>query len=172
MNALFVLLAAAVGAGVVVAGWTPTRLSAPRLWPGVIGLGGLIAALLAVGVVSGTLTRHLIQVAPAALALILVASGSPSGRAAALPVMTFWAALMVAIWLFLLGLHQIVRGHFTGIEIALTVAIAAACLVGVLGGARPTANLARGRRIATATAFGLLQLAALWASMQPFADLR
>ena len=106
MNALFVLLAAAVGGGIVVAGWTPTHLSAPRLWPGVIGLGGLIAALLAVGVVSGTLTRHLIQVAPAALALILVASGSPSGRAAALPVMTFWAALMVTIWLFLLGLHQ------------------------------------------------------------------
>src|SRR5438477_205650 len=82
------------GADLTVAGGTPTRPSAPRLWPGLVGLGGLIAALLAVGEVSGTLTRHVIQVAPAALALTLVASGSPYGRAAALPILTLWAGLM------------------------------------------------------------------------------
>jgi hypothetical protein len=168
----FVLLAAAVGTGIVVAGWTPTRPSAPRLWPGVIGLGGLIAALLAVGVVSGTLTRHLIQVAPATLALILVASGSAYGRAAALPILTLWTVLMGTIWLFLLGLASIIQGRFTPIEIALTVAIAAACLTGLTGGARPTANLSRTRRAATATASGLFQLAAFWASMQPWANVR
>ena len=168
----FVLLIVAVGAGVVVAGWTPTRPSAPRLWPSVIGLGGLIAALLAVGVVSGTLTRHLIQVAPAALALILVGSGSPYGRAAALPILTLWAVLMGTIWLFLLGLTSIVQGRFTPIEIALTVAIAVACLIGLGAGARPTANLPGPRRAATAIASGLLQLAAFWASMQPWANLR
>ena len=46
------------------------------------------------------------------------------------------------------------------------------CFLGTLGGARPTANLSRGRRVATATTFGVLQLAAVWASLQPFADLR
>ena len=101
-TSFFVVLIGAVAAGVIVAGRTPARPSAPRLWPGLVGLGGLIAALLAVGEVSGTLTRHVIQVAPAALALTLVASGSPYGRAAALPILTLWAGLMGTIWLFLL----------------------------------------------------------------------
>ena len=173
MNAsFFVLLIAAVGAGVVVAGWTPTRPSAPRFWPGVIGLGGLVAALLAVGVVSGTLTRHLIQVAPASLALILVASGSRYGRAAALPILTLWSVLMGTIWLFLLGLTSIVQGHFTPVEITLTVTIAGACLIGLAGGPRPTANLSLSRRAAAATTSGLFQLAAFWASAQPWANIR
>jgi hypothetical protein len=171
-TALFVLVIAAIAAGVIVAGGTPTRTSAPRLWPGLIGLGGLIAALLAVGVASGTLTRHLIQVAPAALALILVAGGSPYGRPAALPILTLWAGLMGAIWLFLLGLAGIVSGHFTPVEITLTVAVAAAALTGLAGGARPTANLSRPRRVATAIASGLFQLAAFLASMQPWANVR
>ena len=131
-----------------------------------------VSSVSSVGVVSGTLTRHLIQVAPAALALILVASGSPYGSAAALPILTLWAGLMAAIWLFLLGLTSIISGRFTPIEITLTVAIAAACLTGLAGGARPTANLSRPRRAATATVSGLFQLAALWASMQPWANVR
>jgi hypothetical protein len=166
---LYACLVGALALGVVIAGWTPTRDAPPRLWPSAVGLGGVLAGLLAVGVVSGTLVRHMVQVTPAAVALALVIGGSPYGRAAALPIVTFWAGLMVTIWLFLLGLHELIGGRFTGVEIALTVAIGAACVVGVLGGARPTANLSPGRRITTAMAFGLLQLAALWASLQPFA---
>ena len=169
---LYAVLIAGIAAGTVVAGAgaTAAPTSAPRLWPSVVGLGGLIAALLAVGWVSGTLIRHLIQVAPAALALILVAGRSSFGRAATLPILTFWAALMAVIWTFLLGLTRIIGGRFTAVEIGLTIAIAAACLAGLLGGARPTANLSRPRRIATALAFGLLQLAALWVSLQPLVN--
>jgi hypothetical protein len=165
-----VLIAGIVG-GAAIAGSTAASISAPRQWPSVVGLGGLIVALLAVGVVSGTLIRHLIQVAPPALALILVAGGSSHGRSAALPILTFWAALMAVIWTFLLGLTRIIGGRFTAGEIGLTIAIAAVCLAGLAGGARPTANLSRPRRIATALAFGLLQLAALWVSLQPLANL-
>ena len=170
MTSLYACLIAALALGAVVAGWTPTRETAPRLWPSVVGLGGVIAGLLAVGVVSGTLIRHVIQVSPAALALILVASGFRYGRAAALPILTVWAVVMGAIWLFLLGVASIVRGRFTPMEIVLTIVIAAACVIGLTGGARPTANLSRVRRVAAATASGLCQLAALWASMQPWAN--
>ncbi len=169
---LYACLTGALALGVVIAAWAPTRDTAPHLWPSVVGLVGIIAGLLGVGVVSGTLTRHLVQVSPAAVALGLVVGGSPYGRAAALPMLTFWAGLMGTIWLFLLGLHQMIGGRFTAVEIALTIAIAAACLTGVVGGARPTANVPSGRRVAAATAFGLLQLAAFWASLQPFAILR
>ena len=170
---LYFWLSAACVAGVAVAGATPTtHKAAPHLWPSVVGLGGVVAALLAVGVVSGTLMRHVIQVMPPAVALILVGIGSPYGRAAALPTLTFWAGLMVIIWLYLLGLSRWIAGRFTAVEVALTVTIALACLAGLVGGARPTANLGRGRRAATALVFGLLQLGALWLSMQPLALLR
>jgi hypothetical protein len=166
---LYACLVGGIALGVAIAAWTPRQDTAPSAWPTVVGLGGVIAGLLAVGLVSRTLSRHLIQVTPAAVALGLMAGGSQYSRAAALPIVTFWAALMATIWLFLLGLHQMIGGRFTAVEIALTVTIAVACVAGVLGGARPTANLSRGRRIATATASGFFQLAALWASMQPFA---
>lgn len=164
---LYACLIAALAIGVVIAGRTPRRETAPHLWPSVLGLGGIIGGLLAVGVEGGTPVRHLVQITPPAVALVLVLAGSPYGRAAALPIVTFWAGLMVTIWLFLLGLHRLIGGHFTGVEIALTVAIAIACLIGLRDGARPTANLARARRVAAAIGFGLLQLAALWASLQP-----
>jgi hypothetical protein len=170
--ALYACLLGAIVAGVAIAAWTSPRDTAPRMWPSVVGLGGLIAALLAVGIVSGTLVRHVIQVSPPGLALLLVAAGSPFARAAALPLLTFWAGLMGIIWLFLFGLARIIGGHFTIVEIVLTIVIATACMVGLFGGPRPTANLPRGRRITTAIVFGLLQLAALWISLQPLAILR
>jgi hypothetical protein len=173
MNAgLYLCLTGALALGVAIAAGTPRRDTPPHLWPSVVGLVGVIAGLLAVGMVSGTISRHLVQVTPAAVALALVAAGSTCGRAAALPVVTFWGGLMVTIWLFLLGLHRMIGGRFTGVEIALTVAIAAACLVGLRGGGRPTANAPHAMRLATAIAFGLFQLAAFWASLQPFALLR
>lgn len=169
---LYGWLIGALVLGGVIAAWSPRRETAPHLWPSVVGLAGVIAGLLAVGLVSGTLWRHLIQVAPAIVALALVTAGSAYGRAAALPIMTFWAGLMTTIWLFLLGLHQMIAGHFTGVEVTLTLAIAAACAIGLRGGARPTANVAPARRLGVAIALGVLQLAALWASLQPFAQLR
>src|SRR5688500_18011654 len=104
--ALYASLIGALAFGVGLAGWTAKRDTAPDLWPSVVGLGGIIAGLLGVGLVSGTLVRHAIQVTPAAVALALVVAGSRFGRAAALPILTFWAGLMAVIWLFLLGLHQ------------------------------------------------------------------
>ena len=170
MIPLYACLIAALALGALIAGWSHRRDTPPSLWPSVVGLGGVIAGLLAVGVVSGTVIRHVIQVAPAALALILVASGFRYGRAAALPILTVWAVVMGAIWLFLLGVASIVRGRFTPTEIVLTIVIAAACLAGLTGGARPTANLSRIRRTAAATVSAICQLAALWASMQPWAN--
>jgi len=51
---LYLWLGGAVVAGVVVAASTPTRSTAPRLWPTVVGLGGVVAALLAVGILGDT----------------------------------------------------------------------------------------------------------------------
>lgn len=174
MSLPFWLLAGGCAAvGVLIAGWRQsTAGTSPRSWPTVIGLAGLIGALLAVGVESGTPIRHVVQVSAAGLALLLAGLRSPIGRAAALPVLTVWLGVMGAIWLHLLGIASPVRGRFTTTEIALTIAIAAACAVGLVGGPRPTAGLSTGRRFAVGVVFAAAQLLALWASMQPAVAMR
>jgi hypothetical protein len=167
MNPWFlVALVAAAGCGIVVAAWPqPVAPGTPRAWPSLVGLAGLIAALLAVGVVSGTLLRHVVQVTPPAVALLLAGRGAPAGRAAALPILTFWLGLMALIWLFLLDVVRLISGHFTIAEIALTIAIGMACAVGLVGGASPTAGVSAPRRLVIAMLFAAAQIAALVSSM-------
>jgi len=98
-------------------------------------LGALIAlilALLLVGVVSHLLLRHVVQVVPAALALLFALRGGRAARYAALPVFLCWLFLMTLIWLFLLGLTRVISGHFTTVETLLTVVIGAASLWGTI----------------------------------------
>ena len=55
---------------------------------------------------------------------------------AALPCIVFWLAIMVFIWLFLLGWARIVFGRFSPTEIAMTVVIGVAAIVGMAASAR------------------------------------
>jgi hypothetical protein len=105
---LYACLIGALVLGVLLSGWTPRQDTAPHLWPSVVGLGGITVGLLAVGLVSGTLVRHLVQVTPPALALALVVGGSPLGRAAGLSrtrrtvtAMVFGALQLSALWVSL-----------------------------------------------------------------------
>jgi hypothetical protein len=174
MSLPFWLLAGGcAAAGVLIAGSRQSMAgTSPRSWPTIVGLAGLIAALLAVGVESGTPVRHVVQVSAAGLALLLAGLRSPIGRSAALPVLTVWLGLVGAIWLHLLGVVSMVRGRFTTTEVVLTIAIGAACAVGLVGGPRPTAGLSTGRRFAVGVVFAAAQLLALWASMQPAVAMR
>jgi hypothetical protein len=168
MNSMFLVVAvSATLAGVIVAAWRPSAApGTPRAWPSLIGLAGLIAALLAVGVASGTMVRHVVQVTPAVVALGLVWRGAAISRAATLPILTFWLGLMVMIWLFLLDVVRLISGRFTTTEIILTVAIGAACVVGLRGGVRPTAGTSVAWRLVVALLFAVAQLGALVLSMQ------
>jgi hypothetical protein len=49
----------------------------------------------------------------------------------ALPCLIFWLAVMIFIWLFLLGWARIVTGHFSAVEIAMTLVIGVASAYGV-----------------------------------------
>src|SRR5215510_5365747 len=91
---------------------------------------GLALALLAVGVVSGTFIRHVVQILPMLLAVLVLHRRPAVGAYAALPIFVFWILIVFLIWLFLLGLTRIVSGHFTLIEILLTIVMAACCAAG------------------------------------------
>jgi hypothetical protein len=49
-----------------------------------------------------------------------------------LPVFLFWLVPMAVIWLYLLGVSTLLSGHFTGLEIAMTVVVGIASGVGIV----------------------------------------
>ena len=134
----------------------------------VIGcMAGLVAALIVVGVVSGTVLRHMVQIVPALAALVLVSRRPAIGAYAALPIFMFWILIVILIWLFLAGLSRIANGHYTIVEIISTVVMAVCCVQGVARAAplgRPAPIAAR---LVTLIAFALLQVAAMWISLTP-----
>jgi hypothetical protein len=132
-----------------------------------VSLVGVILGLLAVGVVSGTPVRHIIQILPATLALALVIQRVPWAFYAALPVFVFWFLVMVAIWLFLLDLARIITGHFSSAEVALTLVVGVSCLCGLSQTFRTQQIVSRVTGTTWAIVFTALQVGALWASLRP-----
>ena len=124
-------------------------------------------SLLLVGLVSHTPIRHLIQVSPAGIALATIRFRAPWAAYAALPVFLFWLLIMVAIWLFLLGLANLVTGTFSPAEIALTVVIGASCAWGTVASLRTPVSTGWIPRSSAAAAFAAMQVAAMWFSLRP-----
>ena len=134
-------------------------------------LVGLAIALLLVGIVSGTVLRHVIQILPLILALGLVLRRPVLGAFAALPIFLFWILVVVLIWLFLLGKSNIASGHYTPIEVASTFLMAACSVVGVAGSLRIRGAERIGGRILILLLFAALQIAAMRVSfLDPVAN--
>jgi hypothetical protein len=127
----------------------------------------IIAALYVVGLVSGTELRHVVQTAPVWAGVVLGWRRNKSAGWLALPMFLFWLLVMVLIWLFLLGWARVVSGHFTPAEVAMTIVIGAASVVGIGAVARTSENPSK---LAAAALFLLgaaLQFAAFRVSLLP-----
>ena len=127
-----------------------------------------------VGAVSHTLRIHLVQITPLVLVLVLLALRSEWGVTAAAPLFAFWLITMGFIWLFLLGVSRFLTGRFSNVEIALTLVIGLASLVGLAGECRhmrPRATI-HPMQIAAMFLFGGVQTVAMWLSYQPFIAMR
>jgi hypothetical protein len=103
----------------------------------------IIAALLLVGVVSHGVLRHVVQTAPLWIAVLLGVRRSTLTRWAAFPLLLFWLVLMSVIWMHLLGVAGWLTGTFSPVEIALTVVVAAAALLGIRQASLVPASAAR-----------------------------
>jgi hypothetical protein len=90
----------------------------------------IVSLVLGVGLVSHGVLRHIVQTLPLWVGVVFGFRGSRSAGWLALPSFIFWFVLMVFIWLFLLGIARIVTGHFTPIEIVMTIIVGAASAVG------------------------------------------
>ena len=127
----------------------------------------VVVSLLLVGVVSGTMLRHVVQVAPVVAAIVVIFLRPQWSRPVSLPLFVFWLFIMSLIWLFLLDLARVVTGHFTPAEVALTLVIGAACLVGLWASIKDVSRVPIWRGLAVVAIFGALQVGAMWLSLQP-----
>ncbi len=94
-------------------------------------LAAVSLLLLVVGIVSGTLIRHMVQIVPVLAAAGIVLRRPSIGASISIPVLVFWISMMVLIWLFLLGWSDIAYGTYSRAEVILTFAIASCATLGL-----------------------------------------
>lgn len=128
----------------------------------------VILGLLLVGFISGTPLRHVVQVLPACIALIVVGRRASWAQYASLAIFNFWIFIMALIWLHLLGIAHLINGDFSKPEIILTIFIAGWCLFGSLMPSADSSAVKLGTRVIAYLAFSILQIASLWLSFQPY----
>jgi hypothetical protein len=130
-------------------------------------LMGIILGLILVGLVSGTPLRHVVQVLPACIVLVALNRPTPWTSYAALAIFIFWLLIMALIWLHILGLAHILSGNFSRAETVLTFFIGGWCLVGLFRFFTTPTSAKLAARVTAFAGFALLQIAALWLSLQP-----
>lgn len=91
----------------------------------------VLLALYVVGAVSHGSLRHVVQTLPLWFPIIMGYRRRELAKWSALPCMIFWLFIMALIWLFLLGWARIVSGHFSTVEIAMTLVVGVACACGI-----------------------------------------
>jgi hypothetical protein len=125
----------------------------------------ILAALYIVGAVSHGSLRHEVQTLPLWVSIVAGFNRREFARWCALPCFLFWFSCMVLIWLFLLGWAHVISGHFSPVEIAMTLVVGIASAVGIVLGMRHAQWSLRG--IALVVLFAVLQVAAFRVSLLP-----
>jgi len=126
-----------------------------------------LLALYIVGFVSNGVLRHIVQTLPLWFPIVLGLRQREVAKWTSLPCFMIWLLLMTLIWLYLLGWARVISGHFTSVEVVLTVIIGGASFAGLLIDSRWRTNLTWSRALSTAAFFAVFQLAALRISFLP-----
>jgi len=92
----------------------------------------ILVALYVVGAVSHGSLRHEVQTLALWVPIVGGFNRREFARWCALPCFLFWLLIMVLIWLFLLGIAHVFSGHFSPIEIAMTIVVGLASAVGAV----------------------------------------
>jgi hypothetical protein len=126
----------------------------------------LIVSLYVVGIVSHGIIRHTVQTASVWLAVWLAFRRSPWTKWAVLSPLVLWLLLMINIWLLLLGLPHLLSGTFTPIEIAMTITVGVAAVVGITTALRVRTAVPWTSAVGTLLLMACVQVFALWISFQ------
>jgi hypothetical protein len=128
----------------------------------------VLVALYVVGAVSNGSLRHEVQTLPLWFPIVLGFRERELAKWSALPCLIFWLVIMVFIWLFLLGWARIVTGHFSPVEIAMTLVIGIACVSGLGMLLRWRTTVRPLVAVCVVVLFGLLQVLAFRISLLPY----
>ena len=129
------------------------------------GLAIVAALVLGVGPVSNTILHHIVQTFPFWLLAAVRRRAWPNWFA--LPCFIFWLVIMVAIWAFLLHLPTFVQGHFSPVEIAMTIVCGIASVLGIAAAIR-TRGASLGGAVAAFVGGAAAQYACFRISQIPF----
>jgi len=78
-----------------------------------------------------------------------------------------WFVLMALIWAYLLGISHIVNGHFSPIEIGMTIVVGVAGILGIASLAGSKSSLSLATKLGLFVAFLAIQLVCLRISFLP-----
>jgi hypothetical protein len=84
-----------------------------------------------VGFVSGLVLHHLAQTLPLWVGVVQGFRHSRATGWVGLPLFLFWLVLIALIWLDLLGITHVLTAHFSPFEIAMTIVVGIASVVGI-----------------------------------------
>ena len=126
----------------------------------------LIVSLYIVGIVSHGIIRHIVQTAPVWLVVWLGFRRSPWTKWAILSPFVLWLLLMINIWMLLLGLPHLLSGTFTSIEIAMTITVGVAAVVGIANALRVRTTVPWTSAVRMLLLMACVQVFALWVSLQ------
>ena len=127
-----------------------------------------LIALYIVGAVSHGSLRHEVQTLPLWFPIVMGFRQREIAKWAALPCLIFWLAIMIFIWLFLLGWARIVSGHFSPTEIAMTIIIGIACASALAATFQWKTAIRPLMATMVTVLFAVLQLAAFRISLIPY----
>jgi hypothetical protein len=111
--------------------------------------------------------RHIVQTLPLWFPILLGFRGSEVAKWCALPCLVFWLCIMALIWTFLLGWTRILTGHYSPVEIIMTVIVGVAGVAGFVIACRWRTVMRPLRAAAIGALFLALQVAALRVSLLP-----
>lgn len=127
-----------------------------------------LVALYIVGAVSHGSLRHEVQTLPLWGPIVFGFRGQCMAKWSGLACLSVWLVLMLMIWAFLAGWSHVLSGHFSLIEIGLTIAIGVACLCGIVQSLRWRTQMSTPAVFGAFVLFAALQLAALRLSFLPY----
>ncbi|HKQ87716.1 MAG TPA: hypothetical protein VJS43_13215 [Candidatus Acidoferrales bacterium] len=149
---------------------TDRLASTASLGPTVIAfccLAIILALVIGVGIPDRLVLRHIVQTLPLLPVIVLGFRSSNMVGWASLPLFLFWLLLMTLIWLYLLGVSHLINGHFSPLEIAMTLIVGAASLIGIGAFWRLKSGLPALQAVVLLVVFAAFQFACLRVSLLP-----
>ena len=127
----------------------------------------VLIALYVVGAVSHGSLRHEVQTLPLWIPIVLGFRGRDIAKWWAMPCLPFWLGIMAMIWAFLLGWPSPFSGHFSAVEVAMTIVVGVASAVGIWAGFRWHAKVGWPAGVSAVVLATVFQVAALRVSFLP-----